>query len=129
MPALARWLLGLGIVATFAANIAHGLGQGVLGSVVGAWPAVALVGSYELLMVIIRGNQMPAVAAGAHGDPDMNDPLGDEAVLVFAADLAAERVPSVRAIRAQLHVGQSRAQWLRGFLAAGAVRRSEASAA
>ena len=52
MPALARWLLGLGIVATFAANIAHGLGQGVLGSVVGAWPAVALVGSYELLMVI-----------------------------------------------------------------------------
>ena len=47
----ARWLLGLGIVATFAANIAHGLGQGVLGSVVGAWPAVALVGSSELLHV------------------------------------------------------------------------------
>ena len=35
-----------------AANIARGLGQGVLGAVVGAWPAVALVGSYELLMVI-----------------------------------------------------------------------------
>jgi Protein of unknown function (DUF2637) len=25
VPALARWLLGLGIVATLAANIAHGL--------------------------------------------------------------------------------------------------------
>ena len=44
MPALAWWLLGLGIVATLAANIAHGLGQGAVGAVVGAWPAVALVG-------------------------------------------------------------------------------------
>jgi hypothetical protein len=96
---------------------------------VGTWPAVALVGSYELLMVIIRGNQMPAVAAGAHADPVVDDPLGDKAVLVFAADLAAQRVPSVRAIRAQLHVGQPRAQRLRDFLAAGAVRRPEPSAA
>jgi hypothetical protein len=44
VPALARWLLGLGIVATLAANITHGLRQGALGAVVGAWPAVALVG-------------------------------------------------------------------------------------
>jgi hypothetical protein len=29
VPALARWLLGLGIVATFAANVAHGLGHGL----------------------------------------------------------------------------------------------------
>ena len=35
VPALARWLLGLGIVATLAANIAHGLGQGAVGAVVG----------------------------------------------------------------------------------------------
>jgi hypothetical protein len=88
---------------------------------VGAWPAVALVGSYELLMVIIRGCQVPAVAARTHGDRVVRDPLGDQAVLVFAADLAAERVPSIRAIRAQLHVGQSRAQRLRDYLAAGAV--------
>jgi Protein of unknown function (DUF2637) len=36
-----------------------------VGAVVGAWPAVALVGSYELLMVIIRSAQMPADAAAA----------------------------------------------------------------
>ena len=54
-PALARWLLRLGIVATLAANIAHGLGQGAAGAVVGAWPAFALVGSYELLMVRFAG--------------------------------------------------------------------------
>lgn len=39
----------LGIVATLAANIAHGLGHGLISVVVGAWSAVALVGSYELL--------------------------------------------------------------------------------
>ena len=55
VPALARWLLSLGIVATLAANVTHGLGHGLIGAVVATWRAVALVGSYELLMVIIRG--------------------------------------------------------------------------
>src|ERR1700749_3052493 len=62
-PSLARWLLGLGIAATLAANVAHGFGKGPVDAVVGAWPAVALVGSYELVMVIIRSAQMPTGAA------------------------------------------------------------------
>src|SRR3984885_13047015 len=37
VPALARWLLGLGIVATLAANVAHGLDHGLIGAAVGAW--------------------------------------------------------------------------------------------
>ena len=51
VPALARWLLGLGlgIAATLGANVAHGLGHGLVGAAVAAWPAIALVGSYELL--------------------------------------------------------------------------------
>ena len=118
VPALARWLLGLGIVATLAANVAHGLGHGLIGAAVGAWPAVALVGSYELLMMIIRSEQAPAAAPGARDDGSATDPLGERAAVVFAADLAADRVPSVRAIRAALHVGQPRAQRLRGYLAA-----------
>jgi Protein of unknown function (DUF2637) len=44
VPGLARWLLGLGIAATLAANVAHGLGHGLPGAAVAAWPAVALVG-------------------------------------------------------------------------------------
>jgi len=60
VPGLARWLLGLGIAATLAANVAHGLGHGLIGAAVAAWPAVALVGSYELLMVLIRSAQVPA---------------------------------------------------------------------
>jgi hypothetical protein len=57
VPALARWLLGLGVAATLAANVAHGLGHGPVGAAVAAWPAVALVGSYELLMLVVRGSQ------------------------------------------------------------------------
>src|SRR6185437_6751056 len=94
IPALSRWLLGLGIAATLAANVTHGLGHGPVGAVVAAWPAVALVGSYELLMIVIRGSQ---AAPGGAGSPD---PLGEQAVEIFADQLAADRVPSIRAIRA-----------------------------
>jgi Protein of unknown function (DUF2637) len=41
VPALARWLLGLGIVATLAANVAHGLCHGIIGAAVAAWPAAS----------------------------------------------------------------------------------------
>jgi hypothetical protein len=47
-PSLARWLLALGIIATLAANMAQGWSHGPVGAVVAAWPAVSLVGSYEL---------------------------------------------------------------------------------
>jgi Protein of unknown function (DUF2637) len=71
VPALARWLLGLGIAATLAANVAHGLGHGPVGAAVAAWPAVALVGSYELLMTVIRSSQAgPDGASGGAGIPD-----------------------------------------------------------
>jgi hypothetical protein len=59
VPALARWLLGLGIARPLAANVAHGLGHGLIGAVVAAWPAVTLIGSYELLMMVIRSSQVP----------------------------------------------------------------------
>src|SRR5690242_2757634 len=47
VPALARWLLALGIVATLAANMDQGWSRGPVGAVIAAWPAVSLVGSYE----------------------------------------------------------------------------------
>lgn len=40
------------------ADVEHGL----LGAAVAAWPTAALVGSYELLMMIIRGTQVPVEA-------------------------------------------------------------------
>ena len=54
VPRLAAWSLGTGIVATIGANLAHGAGHGPVGALVSAWPALALVGSFELLMMLIR---------------------------------------------------------------------------
>jgi hypothetical protein len=116
VPSLARWLLGLGIATTLAANVAHGLGHGLIGAAVAAWPAIALVGSYELLMMVIRSSQVPAKNMSSRGHDA--DPLREQAAEVFAEQLVTDRVPSIRAIRAQLHVGQPRAQRLREYLAA-----------
>jgi len=105
-----RWLLGLGIAATLAANVTHGLGHGPSGAVVAAWPPVALVGSYELLMMIISSAQVAAgttAGSGTSGTPG-DDRLQAQATEAFASELAAGRV-SVRTIRARLHVGQPRA--------------------
>jgi hypothetical protein len=63
VPALARWCLGAGIVATTGANLAHGLGHGPVGALISAWPALALAGAFELLMTMIRTRHT------SHGGP------------------------------------------------------------
>ena len=68
VPSLARWLLALGIIATLAANMAQGWSHGPVGAVIAAWPAVSLVGSYELLVWIIR----TAAAGGLDRGPAAN---------------------------------------------------------
>ena len=65
--------------------------SGPVGAVVAAWLAVALVGSYELLMMVIRNSQ---AAPDAPSDGvTMPDPLQEQAAEVFADHLAADRVP------------------------------------
>jgi hypothetical protein len=61
-PWLAYFALGLGIAATLAANVAAGLAYGAVGALVAAWPAPALVISYELLTVVIRSSVSTAPA-------------------------------------------------------------------
>ena len=70
VPGLARWLLALGIMATLAANVAHGWSHGPVGAAVAAWPAASLVGSYELLLWLIRT---------AADDAVVRDPYADQA--------------------------------------------------
>jgi hypothetical protein len=74
VPPLARWCLGAGILATIGANMAHGLGHGPIGALVSAWPALALAGSFELLMTLIRteyhtGKPQASDAAKSHAVP------------------------------------------------------------
>ena len=80
-PPLARWCLGAGIAATIGANLAHGLGHGPIGAMVSAWPALALAGSFELLMTLVRSgvpaSPIPALPAQmSHSLPitDQNAP-------------------------------------------------------
>jgi hypothetical protein len=127
IPGLARWLLGLGIAATLAANVTHGLGHGLVGAAVAAWPAVAPIGSYELLMMIIRSSELPV--RDTFETVHEADPLQERAAELFAGLLAAGRIPSVRRIRAQLHVGQPRAQRLRDYLASASGRHADNLAA
>jgi Protein of unknown function (DUF2637) len=70
VPSLARWLLGLGITATLTANMARGWSHGPVGAVVAAWLAVSLVGSYELLVWLIRTSRTieHSTLAGHLGD-------------------------------------------------------------
>jgi len=97
VPLLARWLLGLGIAATLIANMAQGWSHGPVGAVVAAWPAASLVGSYELLVWLIRTSEAsgrepsaehrcddtaccaaePSVSAGATGSGQHGHSDGD----------------------------------------------------
>lgn len=134
-PALVYWTGGLGIVATLAANIAHGLTHGLVGAIVAGWPAVALVLVYELLMKLIRGEHaghlqapdeaeyiasgtQPHVPAVSHvlEERETSDPLDAHARAFFAEDLAAGRRPSIRAIRRAFNIGQARAQQIKANL-------------
>lgn len=91
VPRLARWLLTLGIVATLTANMAQGWPHGPVGAVAAAWPAASLVGSYELLVWIIRtataGGQVRVPDDADHGGPQADRP-GAEARFAAAQMLA-----------------------------------------
>jgi hypothetical protein len=97
-------------MATLAANVMHGLGHGPIGAAVAAWPAVALVGSYELLMTLIRNGPCvpesePNKKPASSSVPEV-DPLRIQAADAFAEHIATGAVPTIRAIRAALRIGQ-----------------------
>jgi hypothetical protein len=77
LPRLAKWSLAVGIVATISANLAHGLNHGPIGALVSAWPALALVGSFELLMLLIRTHQRPNADGSADAISDSPAPPTD----------------------------------------------------
>src|SRR5579863_6656285 len=78
VPLLAKWSLAVGIVATIGANLAHGLNHGPIGALVSAWPALALVGSFELLMLLVRTRQRTN-PTGNDVTPNHSEPPKDHA--------------------------------------------------
>lgn len=80
-PALARLALALGIGATVAVNVLHGVAHGVVGALIAAWPAVTLVLAVELLMGMIRrvrsGDEVSAaldIIVRPDAEPDEGEP-------------------------------------------------------
>jgi hypothetical protein len=114
VPRLAAWSLGAGIVATAGANLAHGVGHGPVGALVSAWPALALVGSFELLMMLIRtgrGTRMGDAEPEPRYQPA--PPVAHEAPLgappvVHEAPLELSAAPTLeQTIRARHEAGHS----------------------
>jgi hypothetical protein len=103
VPRLAAWSLGARIVATVGANLAHGVGHGPVGALVSAWPALALVGSFELLMMLIRTDR-GSRAREAEREPRYQaaPPLAQEAPLELSAAPTLEQT-----IRARHQAGYS----------------------
>jgi hypothetical protein len=110
-PVLARTMLGLAVAATLAANVAYGVPYGLTGALLSGWPAVAFIGCAEMAIGMVRRTwTAPEAVPAAPG------PLPAEAQ-PFAAELARGEVPGIRRIRAELHIGQPRAQEVQARLA------------
>ena len=117
-PLLAWVLLWLGITATLAANIAHGWEFGPVGAVVAAWPAVALVGCYEMLMWLIR------TGPGARPAPSSAEAedLFQQAVRAYRESIEDGQRLSERKLAERF--GRSR-RWARGVIADATARGPE----
>jgi Protein of unknown function (DUF2637) len=111
------WIgVAIGVGGTLYANVMSGLPRGPLAATVAAWPALAFTVASFMLERWLKSqagvalSAVPGVPAGLNGhDPDL---------AAFAGDLARGEVPTIRRIRAELHVGQPRAQEIRARLAA-----------
>jgi hypothetical protein len=110
-PWLAWMSLAVGIVATLAANVSHGLAYGWVGALVAAWPALALVLSYELLMGMIRTGRRRVrhvICAGSDGVLTLDPPparrrSGPRPEQMEPAGPVGERVGATAAILAGAH--------------------------
>jgi hypothetical protein len=103
VPRLAAWSLGAGIMATVGANLAHGVGHGPVGALVSSWPALALVSSFELLMMLIRtGRALRTGKAELETRYQPAPPLAHEAPLELSAAPGLEQT-----VRARYDAGHS----------------------
>jgi hypothetical protein len=121
-PVLAWWMLAAGIGATLAVNVLAGVPSGWLGAVVAAWPALAFVGSYETVMMLVRASarragQMPPQdaepQAGAVPPPVPGD-AETAAEASMRATLAAGNPWSANALATKFGVPRKTATEIRG---------------
>src|SRR6266699_2713984 len=110
-PRLARCMLTLGVLATLGANIGYGAPYGVSGELLSGWPAVAFVGSVEMVLSMVRRARTAPVTEAEIPVPE--PPAGpvltqsapadsaDAARLALAASVAAGNPVSQRQMMAR----------------------------
>jgi len=84
-PALARFMLWLGISATIGANVAYGAGYGLLGALISAWPAVAFIGTVEIAMQLVRRSRGPHAATSVPAVASLSSQRVEVLEAVFTA--------------------------------------------
>jgi hypothetical protein len=89
-PALARFMLWLGIGATIGANIAHGAGYGLLGPLISAWPAVAFIATQ-----LVRRSRGPHAPTSV---PEVPGGVEQAVRAAYAASVAVGQPLSQRAM-------------------------------
>ena len=126
-PALARFMLWLGISATIGANVAYGAGYGLLGALISAWPAVAFIGAVEIAMQQVRRSRAPRAATSG---PDVPGDVEEAVRVAYAASLAAGAPLSQRAMAERFGLSRRRvSQLVAHLIASGNGHRPEGEAA
>jgi hypothetical protein len=110
-PALGRVMLFSGVGMTIWANLVYGLPYGFFGAMLSGWPGYAFVGTAELVLMMVRAARHAADITAGPSDGPM-----PAIHRVFADQIAARQVPSIRAIKTALSCGQSRAEQVKEYL-------------
>ncbi|SRR5260370_1049418 len=115
-PWLARFMLGLAVIATLAANIGYGLPDGLTGALLSGWPALAFIGSAEMAISAVRklspAAAPDAVLAGAPAD------ARDAALMALKATLAAGNPLSGRQLETRFGLTRAEATKVRQLVLA-----------
>jgi hypothetical protein len=115
-------MLGLGVAATVAANVAYGSAFGVLGAVISAWPAVAFIGSVEMAMGLVRATRSaPGAAQSAPADlAAVTADAESAAKAALAASIAAGNPLSQRKVMTRFGLTRAAETRVRQAVRAGA---------
>lgn len=96
-PILAWILLMAGITATLTANVLDGIAGGFWGSIIAAWPALAFMGAYEMIMVLVRA----AASREKDEQPELRLTTAEVGQLERELDAEPKPMPKLEALLAE----------------------------